>query len=166
MTDAKYGILSNKSYVRHIHPSILGIPNSATRVASYELKHIYDDNLWVFHKVRGVNQAFIQKTVTAVGDQYNISMEKRNTGQFSGNIRQKFLYLFTTYRIFHQASSAISKISDWNALCSRSLLWTTFSIKLETLTNAETWKTVPILTLNLFWRHTILSTRMEIFANP
>ena len=54
MTDAKYATLSNVLYVHTKHHGILLIPKNATRVASYELKCVYNKNLQVFHKVRGV----------------------------------------------------------------------------------------------------------------
>ena len=49
MTDTKYSTMSNFLYVRPVHPVIILIPNNATRVASYELKRVYDKNLRVFH---------------------------------------------------------------------------------------------------------------------
>ena len=69
MKNTKYPQLSNIPYVRPAHPHILIIPNNATHVASYELKWIYDKNLWVFHEVRGVEQALIQQAVTSIDEQ-------------------------------------------------------------------------------------------------
>ena len=54
MTNMKYAKLSLVAYVCTVHPVILQIPRNATRVASYELKRVYDENLQVFHEVCGV----------------------------------------------------------------------------------------------------------------
>ena len=45
MTDAKYAIMSNKPYVYPTHPGILLLSENSTRVASYELRHIYDEKI-------------------------------------------------------------------------------------------------------------------------
>ena len=80
-----------------MHPGILQIPNNATRVASYELKRVYKDNLRVLQRVIGVEQALIQQVVTAVYEQYIISMKNFTTGKFTGNTRQIVAYLFSMY---------------------------------------------------------------------
>jgi hypothetical protein len=97
MTAAQYALVSDTPYERPEHPGVLHIPHNATRVASDALKHTYDENLRVFHEVRGVEQALIQQIVTAVEEQYIIAMKNRDTGQFTGDIRQIFTYLQNTY---------------------------------------------------------------------
>ena len=69
MTNTKYATLSPIPYAHPVHPGILLTPNNATHVASYELKQVYENNLWVFHKVCGVEQALIQKLFISVDDQ-------------------------------------------------------------------------------------------------
>ena len=98
MTNTKYATLSPVAYVRPFHPGIIQIPSNATCVASYELNRVYDDNIWVFHEVRGVEQALIQQAVTAVDKQYIISMKNRTTRKFKGNIHHIAAYLMSTYR--------------------------------------------------------------------
>ena len=49
-----------------MHPVIIITPNNAKRVASYELERVYNDNIQIFRKVRGVEQAFIQQVITSV----------------------------------------------------------------------------------------------------
>ena len=102
MSNRKYATPSPVLYVRPVHPSILQISNNATHVASYELKIVYDENIQVFYKVRGVEQALIQQVVTAVNEQYIISMKNRTTGQFTGNIHQIVVYLLSTHVKSHQ----------------------------------------------------------------
>jgi hypothetical protein len=97
MTDAQYALVSDTPYERPEHPGVLHIPHNATRVASDALKRTYDELLRVFHEVRGVEQALIQQIVTAVDEQYIIAMKNRDTGQFTGDIRQIFTYLQNTY---------------------------------------------------------------------
>jgi hypothetical protein len=97
MTNAQYALVSDTPYERPEHPGVLHIPHNATRVASDALKRTYDENLRVFHEVRGVEQALIQQIVTAVEEQYIIAMKNRDTGQFTGDIRQIFTYLQNTY---------------------------------------------------------------------
>ena len=96
-TKKKYATLSPITYVRSMHPVILLIPNNATRFTSYELKQVYDKNLWVSHKVCGFEQAVIQQVGKSVDEQCILSMKNRTTGQFMGNIRQIFEYLLSTY---------------------------------------------------------------------
>ena len=98
MTNTKYAILSHVAYSHPVHPGIQRIPNNTTHVASYKLKIVYGKNILVFHEVRGVEQELIQKVVTAVAKQYIISMKNRTTVNFTGNIRQIFAYLLSTYR--------------------------------------------------------------------
>ena len=64
--EINYTTLSNIPYVHPVHLGILKIPNNDTHVASYELKRVYNKNIGVLHKVRGVEQALIQHIVTAV----------------------------------------------------------------------------------------------------
>jgi uncharacterized phage-associated protein len=97
MTDEQYALVSDTPYERPEHPGVLHIPNNATRVAADALKRAYDENLRVFHEVRGVEQALIQQIVTAVDEQYINAMKNRETGQFTGNVRQIFTYLQNTY---------------------------------------------------------------------
>ena len=68
MTNMNYATLSPVTYVRPMHTGILQITSNATHVALYELKRVYNKNLWVFQKVRGVEQALIQQVVTAVDE--------------------------------------------------------------------------------------------------
>ena len=63
MTNKKYATLSLFAYIRPMHPGVLQIPSNATCAASYEVKRVYDENLRVFHEVRGVEQALIRKVV-------------------------------------------------------------------------------------------------------
>ena len=63
---------------------------------------MYDENLQVFHKVRGVEKALIQKIVTDVNKQYIIYVKNRTTGKFTGNIGQIFTYLLLMYGKYHQ----------------------------------------------------------------
>ena len=98
MTNTKYATLSPAEYVRTLHPGIMKIPNNKTRVASYKLKTVYDENLRFFHKLREVEQALIQKFVTAIDKQYILSMKNCTKGQFAGDIRQIIAYLLSTYR--------------------------------------------------------------------
>ena len=93
-TNMKYGTLSPVLYVYTAHPVILQTPNNATRVSLCELKRVYSNNLQVFHKASGVEQALIQKIVTAVNKKYIISMKNSTTGKFTGDIRQIVVYLF------------------------------------------------------------------------
>ena len=93
MTNMTYTTLSPILYIRPVHHGILLIPNNATRIVSCKIKQLYDDNIRVFHEVRGVEQALIQKVVKSVDKQYIIYMKNRTTGQFRGNIRQIFAYL-------------------------------------------------------------------------
>ena len=97
MTAAQYALVSDAPYERPEHPGILHIPHAATRVASDALKRTYDENLRVFHEVRGMEQALIQQIVTAVDEQYIIAVKNRDTGQFTGDIRHIFTYLLNTY---------------------------------------------------------------------
>jgi uncharacterized phage-associated protein len=97
MTNAQYALISDAPYERPEHPGVLHIPHAATRVASDALKRTYDENLRVFHEVRGVEQALIQQIVTAVDEQYITAVKNRETGQFTGDIRQIFTYLLNTY---------------------------------------------------------------------
>ena len=97
MNNTEYATLSPVPYVCNVHPGIIQIPNNTTHVASYELKILYDDNLGVFHEVRRVEQSIIPQIVKAVDYQYIISMNNRTTEQFTGNIRQIFVYLLSTY---------------------------------------------------------------------
>ena len=98
MTNTKYATLSPVPYVRPMHPGIMQIANNATRVASYKLKRVYDENLQVFHELRRVEQALIQKVVTSVDKQYITSTKNHTTKQFTESIRQIVAYLFSTYR--------------------------------------------------------------------
>ena len=86
MTDAKYNVLSNEQYVCTTHPGILLKLNNGTRVASYKLKHIYNENLQVFHKARGFKHALTKKIITVVDEKYIIATKNQATGQFTGNI--------------------------------------------------------------------------------
>ena len=108
MTDTKYATLSNVLYVRTVHPGTLLIPKNTMRVESYEIKRVYDENLQVFHKVSGVKQELIKKVFTAVKKKYTKAMKKQATCQFTGNIRQIFSYLLTTYRKF-----SLSQLNDF-----------------------------------------------------
>ena len=76
---------------------IILIPNNATPVAEYKLKGVYDNNLRAFHKVCRVEQSLIQQVVKVFNEQYIIYIKNRTTVQFTGNIRQIFAYLLTTY---------------------------------------------------------------------
>ena len=80
-----------------MHHGILIIPNNATRAALYGLKQVYDDNIQAFHKLRGVEQALIQKVVTSINEKYIISMKNFTTDQFTGNMCQILAYLLSTY---------------------------------------------------------------------
>ena len=89
-TNTKYATLSKVLYVRPVHPRILLIPNNATHVAFYEIKCVYDNILWVFHEVQGVEQAPIQQVIKYIYEQKIISMKNSTTGHFTVNIRQIF----------------------------------------------------------------------------
>ena len=102
--------------MRPIYPGIILIPNNAIRVASYELKRLYNENFQVFHEVCGVEQALIQKFVIAVDEQYIISMKNRTIGQFTGNIRQIFSYLLSKYGNTTKSFERFQKRSDRYAL--------------------------------------------------
>ena len=93
----KYATLPPVQYVCPVHPGILQIPNNATRVALYKFKIVYNENLWVFHKVRGIKQALIQQIITSVEEQYIISMKNHTTKQFPRNLLQIAAYLLSTY---------------------------------------------------------------------
>ena len=69
MTNTKYTRLPNLLYLRPVRPGILVTPKNDTRVASYELKRVYDENLQFLHKVSGAKQALIQKFVTSINEQ-------------------------------------------------------------------------------------------------
>ena len=97
MTEAQYALVSDIAYERPEHPGVLHVPNNATRVAADALKRTFDEHLRVFHEVRGVEQSLIQQIVTAVDEQYIIAMKNRETGQFTGDVRQIFTYLQNTY---------------------------------------------------------------------
>ena len=96
MMNTKYAILSKIPHLRPVHPGIIIIPRKFTRVASYEIKQVYDDNLRVFHEVCGVKHDPIQQVITTVDEQYIISTKIRITDQFTGNIHQLFVYLLAT----------------------------------------------------------------------
>ena len=97
MTNTKSATLSPIAYVRPMHPGILQIPSNTTRVSSYKIKRVYNENSWVFQKVRGVEQALIQQLLISVYKKYIISINNRTTGKFTGNIRDIFAYLLATY---------------------------------------------------------------------
>ena len=97
MTNKKCATLSPVTYARPSHPGILLIPNNSTHVTSYKLKLVYDENIWFFHKLRGFEQALIHQVVTAVNDQYILSVKNRTTGQFTGNIRHIFSFLLSRF---------------------------------------------------------------------
>ena len=97
MTNTKYATLSPVTYVRPMHLDILQITNTATGVASYELKRVYGKNLPFLHEVNGYEQELIQHVITAVNKKCMISMKNRTTGQFTGNMSQIFAYLLSTY---------------------------------------------------------------------
>ena len=63
---------------------------NVTRVASHKHKKLYDDNLWAFHKVRGVKQYLIQQFYISIDKKYIIAIKNLTTGQFTGNIYQIF----------------------------------------------------------------------------
>ena len=81
-----------------MHPGNIIIPKNATRVVSYKLKQVYKDNLRVFQKVRGVEQALIKQVGMDVNKQYIISMKNCTKRQFTVNIYHIFAYLLTTYK--------------------------------------------------------------------
>ena len=93
ITNTKYATLSPVPYVHPVHPGIILITNNTIRVASYELKRVYNDNIRVFHKVRGVEQEPTQQCFPDVDEQYITSTKNLTTVQFTGNTRQIFAYL-------------------------------------------------------------------------
>ena len=166
MTGSKYATLSNFLYIRTVQSGILIIQINSTSVAYYKLKRIYNENILVFHEVRRVKQALIQQILAAIDEQYIIAMKNQATGQFTGNTGQIFFYLLTTYRNFHQASSTILKRKWLKWTMTQSPQLKIFSIKLKTLSNTETWKTVPILALKESCSYTTSSTILESSTNP
>lgn len=110
MMNTKQATLSKVSYVHPMHPVIIITPNNAKRVASYELERVYNDNIQIFRKVRGVEQAFIQQVITSVDTQYTIAMKYLTTGQFIEKIRRIYAYILTTYGfIFTESSENFEK---------------------------------------------------------
>ena len=97
MKNTKSSTLSPVPYIRPVHPGIKLITNNATHATLYETKGVYNNNLWVFHEVRGFEQSSIQEVITEVDKQYIISMNNCTTGKFTGNIHQIFSYLLATY---------------------------------------------------------------------
>ena len=80
MTSTKYATLSLVAYIRPMYTGALQIPSNTTCAASYKVERVYENNLQVFHKVHGVEQALIQQVVTSVNKQFIISINNRTTG--------------------------------------------------------------------------------------
>jgi hypothetical protein len=92
-----YALLSNIPYDRPGHPAPLDIPQNATHHLQKLLERTHQDELRLFHEVRGVERALMQQIVSAVEPSYLAAMRNRTTGQFTGTVYQLLQYLLTVY---------------------------------------------------------------------
>jgi hypothetical protein len=92
-----YALLANMPYARPGHPAPLAIPQNASHHLQNLLERTHQDELRVFHEVRGVERALTQQIVAAVDSSYLAAMRNRTTGQFTGTVYQLLQYLLTVY---------------------------------------------------------------------
>jgi hypothetical protein len=82
-------------HARPGHPVPLAIPQNASHHLQNLLKRTHQDELRIFHEVRGVERALTQQIVAAVDPSYLAAMRNRTTGQFTGTVCQLLQYLLT-----------------------------------------------------------------------
>jgi hypothetical protein len=90
-----YALLSNMPQARPGHPAPLAIPQNASHHLQNLLERTHQDQLRIFHEVRGVERALTQQIVSAVEPSYLAAMRNRTTGQFTGTVYQLLQCLLT-----------------------------------------------------------------------
>jgi hypothetical protein len=84
-------------HARPGHPAPLAIPQNASHHLQNLLERTHQDELRVFHEVRGVKRALTQQIVSAVDPSYLAAMRDRTTGQFTGTVCQLLQCLLTVH---------------------------------------------------------------------
>ena len=94
---AQFNILSNADFIRPLHPGPLTIPNSTTAAMSVVIKDQYNEQLFLFREVNGVEKALIYQIVSAINAELLTVIRNRATNEIPGPVHLVLDYLKYTY---------------------------------------------------------------------
>ena len=97
LTAAQYEDISNTFFTRPVHLGPLSIPLEATTVQRSTLRDAHIEDLRVFCKVMGVEQALIQKIVATIDPTYLEDVRDRMTNSINVSVSALLLHLQETY---------------------------------------------------------------------
>ena len=93
LTDAQYADIYTTVFTRTARPGPLSIPLAATAVQRSTLRDAHIEDLRVFCKVIGVEQALIQKIVATINATYLEDVRYRTTNSINVSVSALLLHL-------------------------------------------------------------------------
>ena len=97
LTPAQYALLSPTPLLRPTFPAALVVPGGTTTVASSNMERTYKEQIRVFRKVTGVENALKQQLTHAVDSAFLDTIHDPVTFVLKGTINDNLVFLFTTY---------------------------------------------------------------------